>query len=189
MLRRPRAASGAALRRPLPRAGPQPGPVPHPGRRQDGHHLHQPPQALPGPLSAASGASPPWMTPWVAQGGHLPLAARRAAAVTPGGAGDALYTIGAVPRAGRCEDAITTWAGARNCFFSPVPGVFCTPGPLPGAAASHTDRAAATRPAAAGQTRPVASSGGAVWRHGETPRRRGRVPAISPPPFPSKYRN
>jgi hypothetical protein len=43
----------------------------------------------------------------------------------------------------------------------------CTPGPLPGAEALHTDRAAATRPVSAGQVRPVASSGGAMWRQDE----------------------
>jgi hypothetical protein len=28
------------------------------------------------------------------------------------------------PRLCRCGEAITTWTGARNCFFSTVPGVF-----------------------------------------------------------------
>jgi hypothetical protein len=54
--------------------------------------------------------------------------------------------------------------GPGTVFSPHRQGFFFMPGPLPGAAAIHTDRAAATRPVAAGQVRPVASSGGAVWR-------------------------
>jgi hypothetical protein len=49
-------------------------------------------------------------------------------------------------------------------FFLPSARGFLYSQPLPGAAAIHIDGGAATRPAAAGQARPVASSGGAVWR-------------------------
>jgi hypothetical protein len=42
---------------------PQLGLVPHPGWRQDRHHLYLPPQALPGPLCSASSATLPRTTP------------------------------------------------------------------------------------------------------------------------------
>jgi hypothetical protein len=103
------------------------------------------------------------------QSGHIPLAARGATANTPGCAGGPYNTFCAFTCAGRCEAANTTWAGAQNRFFSPAPGVFCMPGPLPGAVACHTDRAAA------GQIRPVDSSGGSVWRQREVDAIRGPI--------------
>jgi hypothetical protein len=57
------------------------------------------------------------MTPWAAQSGHLPLAARRAAADTPGCAGGACINFTAVSCAGGCEAANTTWAPQRQGFF------------------------------------------------------------------------
>jgi hypothetical protein len=116
------AAPVAALRWPLPSAGLQLGLVPHPGQRQDLHHLHQPPQALPGPLRATSRAPPPRMAPWAAQSGHFPLAANGATTNTSGSACGSCNTIRAFNCAGRCEAAISTCAGARNRFLSQAPG-------------------------------------------------------------------
>jgi hypothetical protein len=144
---------------------PQPRLVPHASRQQDGHHLHQPPQALSGPCSAASGPPMPWLTPWAAQSDQIPLAACGA---TPPGpptcAGDVAITLRALACFGCCEDVITAWVGARNHCFSPTAGVFCTLRPLLGTAALHTDQAAAMTAQAAGPLKPVTSSGGAMWR-------------------------